>query len=107
MGVVELGKAPRTQCEHQDPGCRIYESRPESCRGYVCGWLFSPEMFPQEALRPDLCGVMFDFGMVEGTGDPAVVVRELTPYAAAAYWVVRALKRIEKKKIRVQIIPVD
>jgi hypothetical protein len=53
MGIVELEKPPDRWCAHCKPGqgCDIYETRPTSCRTFVCGWLTDPTM-PAE-MRPD------------------------------------------------------
>jgi hypothetical protein len=40
--VAELNKPIDTWCLHCRPGrggCTIYAERPQSCRGFVCGWL--------------------------------------------------------------------
>lgn len=46
MGVAELDKPLGTLCTHCDEGrgCRIYDERPSSCRGFYCGYLISPMM---------------------------------------------------------------
>ena len=40
-------------CRHCAPGkgCRIYESRPDICKDFFCGWLLSPELGPE--WKPD------------------------------------------------------
>ncbi|MDX1493825.1 MAG: hypothetical protein R3253_07200, partial [Longimicrobiales bacterium] len=65
MAVHELSKSQYTECEHVCAnGCGIYAQRPTSCRTFECQWLrgllevdgsFDP------ALRPDVCGVIFDY----------------------------------------------
>jgi hypothetical protein len=35
--------------------CSIYESRPEVCRSFVCGWLMPGSLFPED-WRPDKVG---------------------------------------------------
>jgi hypothetical protein len=37
-------------------GCTIYEQRFPTCRSWLCGWWFQPELGDQ--WRPDLCGVL-------------------------------------------------
>ena len=39
-----------------DHGCTIYERRFPTCRSWLCGWWFQPELGDQ--WRPDLCGVL-------------------------------------------------
>ena len=91
-----FSKPERTRCEHQGGGCTIYDRRPQECRLYSCGWLTSEQLFPQEKLRPDLSGVIFDKGVDQGDGVVTLVVRELTPHASDAYWVQRTIKRLRK-----------
>jgi len=40
----------------QGGGCRIYDTRPQTCRAYFCGWRLHPIV--AEHMRPDRCGVM-------------------------------------------------
>jgi hypothetical protein len=40
--VAELNKPIDTWCPHCQPGhggCTIFQNRPTSCRGFICGWL--------------------------------------------------------------------
>lgn len=55
MGVNALNKAPGTWCAHCDigKGCRIYETRPDGCRNFQCGFLTMPEL--DERFRPSTC----------------------------------------------------
>jgi hypothetical protein len=46
-------------------GCGIYESRPELCRSFVCGWLKPGSPFP-EHWRPDRSGLIIREGRWEG-----------------------------------------
>ncbi len=46
-------------------GCGIYESRPELCRSFVCGWLRPGSPFP-EHWRPDKVGFIIREGLWEG-----------------------------------------
>lgn len=52
MIVPELDKPQGTWCAHCAPrsGCKIYETRPQSCRDFYCGYLTSPGV--SEAWRP-------------------------------------------------------
>ena len=63
VGVEELAKPLDSWCAHCDKGrgCRIYEERPPSCRGYACSWLAAREagQAVDDALRPDRCHVVF------------------------------------------------
>jgi hypothetical protein len=61
-------------------GCRIYESRPEECRGFQCLWLVTD--YP-ESDRPDRLKVVLDFieESVEGRILPLVRMWEVSPGA--------------------------
>lgn len=65
MGVPELSKDGYRCCEHLgDTGCRIYASRPRSCRTFECQWLrgvLEVDGAVDTDLRPDSCGVIFDY----------------------------------------------
>ena len=65
MGVPELEKGLHETCEHVGPrGCRIYADRPASCRSFACQWLrglLEVDGSLDPALRPDRCGVIFDY----------------------------------------------
>ncbi len=65
LGVPELGKATYRDCEHLcGTGCKIYPDRPASCRTFACQWLrgmLEVDGSIDLELRPDVCGVMFDY----------------------------------------------
>ena len=44
LGVPALEKPRGAWCTHcnRGVGCRIYETRPEECRTFLCGWLVNP-----------------------------------------------------------------
>jgi hypothetical protein len=69
MAIEELRKPVGVLCEHCQPGvgCKIYEDRPPSCRGFECAWLTS-EMLPEE-WRPDKIKAM-----VVGNGDEVLTM---------------------------------
>jgi hypothetical protein len=54
LEIVALSKPEGVRCEHltQD-GCGIYETRPEECRAFVCGFL---KLNLHRKLRPDRAG---------------------------------------------------
>ncbi len=58
--VPEIGKPVNFWCAFCDAvtGCKIYSSRPESCKKYFCLWYVNPQM--PITLRPDMCGVIFE-----------------------------------------------
>lgn len=58
--VPEIKKMPSKWCPHCHigKGCRVYETRPTSCREFECLWLLSQRQAGAEmpmALRPDHC----------------------------------------------------
>jgi hypothetical protein len=70
LEVKEIEKPFLEWCRHpkRGVGCAIYETRPESCRAFVCTWLASQRAGPPDGapwdrmppeLRPDRCGVIF------------------------------------------------
>ena len=60
LEIPELGKPINVWCPFCDigRGCKIYPSRPQSCKKFLCGWLQDP-IIP-ESLRPDQCGVVIE-----------------------------------------------
>lgn len=65
LGVTDLNK-PRDQwCPHCEVGrgCRIYETRPEGCRQFFCGFLVDPRL--SEAWRSSDSKIVL---LVEGEG---------------------------------------
>lgn len=77
-GVEELQKPPCVWCKHAEKGigCKIYETRPDSCRVFDCVWLQSQEgehPLPP-SLRPDKCKVVLasdENDVITATVDPA------------------------------------
>lgn len=60
LPVVELEKKANCRCEHQKhgAGCKVYTTRPQSCRLWSCAWLIDDdEMYLS---RPDHCGFIVD-----------------------------------------------
>lgn len=55
---AELQKLADVDCEHLEPkrGCRIYETRPQGCRDFLCLWRQMPDM--PEDWRPDRSGML-------------------------------------------------
>ena len=53
----ELQKPPGEVCRNcTGRGCRIYETRPKTCRGFYCGWWLLPQL--DDDWRPDKSGVL-------------------------------------------------
>jgi hypothetical protein len=58
LGVEEIDKEENEPCKHlAAKGCAIYESRPQSCRDYVCLWRAG---LLEGAERPDRIGFTVD-----------------------------------------------
>jgi hypothetical protein len=52
-----IAKEAGVPCRHLTKnGCGIYETRPETCRKWLCGWRLIPGL-PEE-WRPDLSGIL-------------------------------------------------
>jgi len=58
MGISEFRKPRGQWCTHCAPGkgCKIYDTRPATCRDFVCGWLMWPELGPE--WKPEICKVI-------------------------------------------------
>lgn len=54
----KLEKLPGVKCNHmiKKGGCKIYQSRPKTCRDWYCMWRFMPGL--DESWRPDLKGIV-------------------------------------------------
>jgi hypothetical protein len=52
VAVAELNKPAQSWCDHCSigKGCTIYETRPEDCRTFYCGWLLDERI--ADAWRP-------------------------------------------------------
>jgi hypothetical protein len=66
IDVPELKKLADVLCAHcvQGAGCKIYESRPEVCHAWHCGWRRLQHL--NDEWRPDRCGILICF---VGTGE--------------------------------------
>jgi len=62
MLIEALDKPIGQWCVHCDigKGCKTYETRPQACRTFRCGWLQDPSM--PDSLRPDRSKVILDLG---------------------------------------------
>ena len=57
----QLQKLPGVMCGNckTGSGCKIYDTRPDPCRGFFCGWRYLREL--DDKWRPDKSGVMIRF----------------------------------------------
>lgn len=73
IAVHELEKEAWQACGHlRADACGIYARRPESCRSFSCQWLrglLEADGIIDDDLRPDVCGVIFDFQPDTAFGD--------------------------------------
>lgn len=87
LGVPELGKSTYRRCTHLcDNGCGIYTERPGSCRTFECQWLrglLELDDGIDMDLRPDACGVIFDYQPGSAFGE-LYTAWEMTAGASAA-----------------------
>jgi len=93
VGVHELEKPMWTPCKHQcETGCGIYDSRPDSCRGYYC--MYQAGMLNGgEEMRPDKLGIIFDFRATSTDGD-AISAWEMREGVADDPQVLEMLRKI-------------
>ncbi len=86
LGVPELGKGTYEPCGHlRTGGCGSYADRPRSCRTFECQWLrgvLEVDGSIDTALRPDSCGVIFDYQPDSALGG-VFVAWEVEPGASA------------------------
>jgi hypothetical protein len=56
----ELKKTANVLCQHCDEGrgCRVYQARPEVCRGFYCEWRLNPHI--PGTWRPDKSGIFME-----------------------------------------------
>jgi hypothetical protein len=60
----EIQKKAGVTCRHcNDQGCAIYETRPQLCRDFHCGWRQLPIL--DENWRPDISGVFTEIEVIE------------------------------------------
>ena len=77
LAVDELRKPMRWACDHiHCAGCRIYDTRPQSCREFNCLWLLG-EIPGDERARPDRLGVIFDGYQRAGSNESRFVALEI------------------------------
>lgn len=88
IGVHELGKELYEPCPHLgEAGCGIFgrPDRPASCGAFACQWLRGLLEVDGEVdltLRPDACGVVFDYQPASVFGE-MFVAWEVEPGASA------------------------
>ena len=60
LNIEETESKPAEYCKYceQEVGCKIYDTRPESCKIFECAW--KQMQHAHIDLRPDKCGVLFE-----------------------------------------------
>ena len=87
IDTADIQKRPGSPCHHSlQGGCNIYESRPDVCRTFFCGWRRSRD-FPDN-FRPDQSGVL---AVLEVNDQP-----QFQPLAAALHLVGNPLKTVRR-----------
>jgi len=71
IDLPEIQKAAGVACRHCSRGCVIYESRPNVCREFFCGWRQLEEL--GDEWRPDRSGVFITLDNIAGAGLPPVL----------------------------------
>ena len=80
---ADIQKEAGVTCRHcQGGGCAIYDSRPQLCRDFHCGWRQLPIL--DDGWRPDRSGVFVEIEAVDGetvlslvlTGNPLKTIRQ-------------------------------
>ena len=58
LGVQEIEKPSETLCVHCElgMGCKIYQTRPQECIDFTCGYLLEPNLGPE--WKPDVSGIV-------------------------------------------------
>lgn len=99
MGVREIEKGMYETCKHLcAAGCGIYDERPSSCRTFECQWLrgvLEVDGAIDTELRPDACGVIFDFQPETALGD-IFTAWEVEPGASAGGEARRIIQELEE-----------
>jgi hypothetical protein len=62
MGIYALEKPRGQWCDHAMPGrgCAIYETRPQECRTFACGWLRDENLGPEWKPEKSKIVLVFD-----------------------------------------------
>jgi hypothetical protein len=66
----EIQKAGSAPCRHCARGCAIYDSRPQVCRAFYCGWR---QLDFGDEWRPDRSGVFIMLEEIAAAGAPPVM----------------------------------
>jgi hypothetical protein len=83
---ADIQKDCNSRCRHLQGGCDIYETRPQVCRSFYCGWRRSND-FPDD-WRPDQSGI---FAVLEVNTLP-----QFKPLAVALHLVGNPLKTVRR-----------
>ena len=99
FAVSELEKGMHETCTHVcETGCAIYPDRPEPCRAFRCQWLrglLEVDGTVDLTMRPDACGVVFDYQPQTPYGD-AYTAWEVEAGAAEGETVRRIIEGLQE-----------
>jgi hypothetical protein len=61
IDTAQIHKSAGLTCQHYNAscGCKIYETRPDVCRTFHCGWRMLPQL--DDSWRPDRCDILINF----------------------------------------------
>ncbi len=94
--IPEIGKAAGVPCPNlTDQGCGIYDTRPETCRKFECGWKTSERFRTDD--RPDSVGILV-MGLETPVGN-LNVAHELWAGAFDSWKGDRLVKRESKRAV--------
>lgn len=76
-----FAKAEGERCRHEEGGCRIYPSRPKTCKDFMCSWKSG---YLPEDLRPDRSGVLVYPRLTNGMF--WLIARDIVPGACSTHF---------------------
>jgi hypothetical protein len=103
LHVIELDKPANKWCEHCRPGaggCSIYETRPQICRSFACGWLMSERVGPE--WFPLLSHMILSLAPFNGVQTVTVTVDPRYPWMWKEYPYYAQLKQLAGRGLRVR-----
>jgi hypothetical protein len=92
--VPDVPKPAGKWCQHCQPGkgCKIYDTRPDTCRKFLCGWLVSPGFGPE--WKPERCKLIMQLLVVDDVFWVNAYVDEAYPAAWQRADIYKRLKQI-------------
>jgi hypothetical protein len=103
LHVIELNKPAGRWCEHCRPGkggCSIYDTRPQICRTYACGWLMSATV--SDEWYPLLSHMILSLAPFNGVNTMTVTVDPRYPWMWKEYPYYAQLKQMAERGLHVK-----